>query len=251
MPTAIFKHTGKKAHETFDAIVFFFQFLGELVSRILRHANRIVWGPTIQANLQASAIIVIPLVLLSLLIGMALTLSVHLALSRFNLQHQATFILETTMLRDMAPLMIGFVLCVHSGLNLIDKNHPSLHKPPILVLLETIIPLFVGINLCALLLYTYVFTSFILGAFFTSYFILQANTDEYLLRLTEIIEPIDWLASVVKTLVYATIASFIAGYYYYGVANDVISTRQAVSRVITRSLFWLILISGVFKLIIP
>lgn len=251
MSAAIFKHTGRKVNEAFDAFVFFFQFLGELTSRVLRHARRIVWAPTIIANLQAGAIIVSPLIILSLLIGMAVTLSIHLTLSRFNLQHQATFILETTLLRDLAPLLIGFVLCVHCGLNLIDKNHPSLHKPPIVVLLETIIPLFAGINICGLILYTYVFTSFILGAFFTSYFILQANTDEYLLRLSEIIEPVDWLASLVKTLVYATIASFIAGYYYYGVASNVITTRQAVSRIITRSLFWLMVISGLFKIIIP
>ncbi|OGV49185.1 MAG: hypothetical protein A3F46_04460 [Legionellales bacterium RIFCSPHIGHO2_12_FULL_42_9] len=186
-----------------------------------------------------------------MLIGMALTVGIHLTLARFHLQQQAMVIIQTTMLRDIAPLPIGFVLCVHCGLNLIEKNHPSLHQSPKVVLLETIIPLFAGINIAALLLYTYVFISFLFSAYITSYFILETNTDEYLLRLSQIINPDEAIESLVKTVVYATTASLIAGYYYYAVASEVMPTRQAVSRIITRSLFWLIVISVGLKLSIP
>ena len=249
-----FKHSPKTINEfnqLYFSVTFFFQFLGELISRALRHGNRIVWRKVLIANLYTGASIVIPLVLMSMLIGMAMALSIHITLTRFHVQQQAMLIAQTTMLRDIAPLPIGFVLCVHCGLNLIEKDHPSLHLQPKIVLLETIIPLIAAMNLTALLLYTYVVSSFLLSAFVTSYFILEANTDEYLFQLGGILSPIDLLGSLGKTLFFSTIASLVAGYYYYGVASNVISTRLAVSRVITRSLFWLIVISVSLKLMVP
>lgn len=251
MTLAIIKTTGRKVHEIFSAFSLFFQFFGELVSQLLRHGNRVTWRKIIVANLAFAGTIVVPLVLISMLIGMALTVSIHLTLARFNLQQQAMMIIQTTMLRDIAPLPIGFVLCVHCGLNLIEKDHPSLHKSPKVVLWETIIPLFAGINIAALLLYTYIFISFLFSAFITSYFILETNTDEYLLRLSQIINPYEAIESLAKTFVYASTAALVAGYYYYAVASRILPTRQAVSRIITRSLFWLIVLSVTFKLIIP
>ena len=251
MFSTIFKNTGKKIEGLFRSFVFFFQFLGELFSQLFSNANKIAWRQIIIANLHAASSIVIPLILISMLIGMALTVSIHLTLARFHLQQQAMIIVQSTMLRDIAPLPIGFVLCVHCGMNLIEKDHPSLHQPPKTVLLETILPLFAGINIAALLLYTYVFVSFLFSAFITSYFILETNTDEYLLRLSQIINPYETLESLGKTFTYATIACLVAGYYYYAVANNLISIRVAVSRIITRSLFWLLLVSVSFKLSIP
>jgi ABC-type transporter Mla maintaining outer membrane lipid asymmetry permease subunit MlaE len=251
MPRILVKHVGKNVHELHRSVTFFFQFLGELISQVFRHGNKIVWRKTLVANLYTGASIVIPLILISMLIGMAMALSIHITLTRFHVQQQAMIIAQTTMLRDIVPLPIGFVLCVHCGLNLIERDHPSLHKPPKTVLLETIIPLLAGLNLTAMLLYAYVVSSFLLSAFITSYFILQINTDEYLFRLGDILNPLYLLSSLGKTLFFSTIASLIAGYYYYGVASNVISTRLAVSRVITRSLFWIIIISVSLKLVIP
>lgn len=250
MALAIFKTTGRKTHELFSSFSFFFQFFGALISQLIRHGNRVRWRKIIVANLHFSASIVIPLVLISMLIGMALAVSIHLTLARFNLQQQAMVIIQSTMLRDIAPLPIGFVLCVHCGLNLIEKDHPSLHLPPKIVLWETIIPLFAGINIAALLLYTYVFSSFLFSAYITSYFILNTNTDEYLLRLSQIINPLEAIESLLKTLIYATTACLVAGYYYYAVASEIIPTRKAVSRIITRGLFWLLVLSVTFKLIV-
>ena len=251
MASAILETTGKKIHKFFGAFTFFFQFFGELVSQFLRHGNRVTWRKIIAANLHFGTTIVIPLILVSMLIGMALTVSIHLTLAHFHLQQKAMVIIQTTMLRDIAPLPIGFVFCVHCGLNLIEEDHPSLHQLPKVVILETIVPLFAGINITALLLYTYVFLSFLFSAYITSYFILETNTNEYLLRLSQIINPYEVIESLVKTVAYASTAALVAAYYYYAVASKVIPTRQAVSRIITRSLFWLIVLSVGFKLSIP
>jgi len=248
MATRIFKQTGRKTEQIYHSILIFFQFFGQLIYNLLFNWNAILWQNTVISTLRAGAWIFIPLSILSMLMGMSLTLSIHYILSRFNLQNQAMFIAQNTIITDFSPLPIGFVLCVQCGLNLINSDHPSLHHTPEKVILETIIPLIAGINCTAILLYAYVSFSFFLSIFFTFYYFLQTNTDEYLLRLGSIIRPIDIIISIGKTMIFATIASLTAGYYYYDVAKRVIPTRKAVSRIITRGLFWLIVISVLIKI---
>lgn len=242
-------YTGKKFSEFINSVILFFQFLGELTDHILNNWQQVIWKHTIIANLRLGASILFPIMLISMLIGMGMAISIQLILAPYHLQQEAMVIAETSLLRDFAPFTIGFVLCVHCGLNLIDKDHPSLNKPPHIVLLETIVPLIVGLNFTAISLYTYVFASFLLSVFFISYYVVHTNIAEYLYRLSHIINSYELFNSLLKTLGYTTLASLITGYYYYGVAYKVISTRVAVSRVITRNLFWLVIVSVLLKLV--
>ena len=251
MPLFIFKHAGKQTTLISRSIIFFFQYLGELTDCIINRWSNVVWHHTVKSNLYVGATIVIPLIIITMLAGMSLAYSIHVVLTPYHIQDKAMIIAQTTLLRDFAPFTIGCVLCVHCGLNLIDKNHPSLNHPPRFVILETIIPLMVGINFTAVSLYTYVFSSFLLSVFITSYYIVHANMAEYTFRLAELINIHEIVSSLLKTLAYTTIASLVAGYYYYGVASKIITSRAAVSRVITRSLFWLIMVSVLFKLTVP
>lgn len=244
----VFQNTGKKATELYRAFIFYFSFLGHLIASVFLHSNAIVWRPTFTTTLIAGGWIVFPLIVVSVLIGMSMALSIHYILAPFHLQHQAIIIAQTTMLHDAAPLLIGFVLCVHCSLNLINPKHPSLKHSPQDVLLKTIIPLIVSINCTALLLYIYVTLSFLIGVYFTFYYFLQININEYLAGLNDIIYSSDIVGSVAKSLLFATIASVTAGYYYYDVASRILSTRTAVSRIITRGLFWLVVISVLIKL---
>ena len=189
----------------------------------------------------------LPLIFVSLLMGMSLAISINYILAPFNLQQQAMLIAENAIIHDFAPMTIGFVLCAQCGLNLIDFYHPDQRQTPDKVLLETIIPLVTGINITALLLFTYVSLAFFVSVLFTFYYFLQLDTHEYLIRLSAVINYADLISSLCKTILYATIASFTAGYYYYDVANRVLSTRKAVSRIITRGLFWLIAMNVLLK----
>lgn len=248
MNTYLFKWTGKKTTANWQALIFFFQFIGDLSSNLLGNWPNIIWKRTFISTLKAGTAIVLPLILVSMLLGISLTFSIHYILAPFNLQNKALFIAQNSLIRDFAPLIIGFVLCVQCGLNLIDAKHPSLHQPLQKVLLETIIPLIFSINFTALLLYAYISVSFYISVFFTFYYFLHSNTHEYLLKLSGIINPIELLSSLSKTVIFATIGSITAGYYYYDVANRVIPTRKAVSRIITRGLFWLVIISVLLKI---
>lgn len=243
----LFKRTGEKTTEISDSIRFFFLFLGHFFYSFVVKSSQIKWRHTLWGSLRAGSWIVLPLIIVTMLMGISIALSINYILARYNLQNQALFIVQESMIRDIAPFPIGFVLCVHCGLNLIDKNHPSLNQPPETVLLETIIPLIVAMNLTAMLLYTYVSAAFYASVFLAFNYFLHTNTDEYLLKLSRIISPMDITLSIGKTMLLATVASLIAGYYYYDVAMRVLATRKAVSRIITRGLFWLVVISVFIK----
>ena len=245
MPLIMIRRLNAKAAEFGHSIVFFFQFLGHLFYALTHNFKKVTWGSMMYPTLRSGYLIVFPLMIMSMLIGMSLTLSINHTLARYNLQHEALRIAQTNILRNIAPLPIGFVLCVQGGLNLIDRNHPSLHLPPDKVLWETIIPLIAASGLTGLILYTYVFASFICSIFLTFYYILELNINEYLVRLDNIIDPFELSISLIKTFLYAMIASAITGFYYYDVAIRVIPIRKAVSRTITRGLFWMI-VTGVF-----
>lgn len=241
---------GKRGVDFFWSIRFFFQFLGHLTYTLIYNFRRIAWKHTLAITMGAGSSLVLPLMIVSVLIAIFMALSIHNMLSMYNIQNKALNLIQDAVIRDIAPMPIGFVLCVHCSFNLIDKEHPSLHKSPQIVLRETIIPLIVGINFNAVLLYTYVIFAFFVGTYFTFHTLVHANMDEYLLRLNESIKPSDVLLSVAKTMLLATIASFIAGYYYYDVAIRVLPVRLAVSRIITRGLLWLVVFSVLLKIYI-
>ncbi|KTC69441.1 ABC transporter permease [Legionella birminghamensis] len=243
-----FFHTGKKFFNLQRAITLFFIYLGHLSYIFIFKWQDVRWKHTILNTLHAGSVLVFPLIILSGLIGTSLAYSINYILAPFNLQNQALFIAQSTIIRDMAPLPIGFIFCVQCGLNLINPDHPSLNHTPDRVMLETILPLIVGVNITAMLLYTYISATFFLSVFLTFSYLLHMSTDEYVLRLSEIINPADVITSLVKTILYATIASYTAGYYYYYVTNKVMPVRKAVSRIITRGLFWLVVISVLVKL---
>lgn len=251
MAKRILQHTGKKALDLHSSIKLFFLYVGHLFSSLLFRNYLVSWRPTLPAVISAGAFLLIPLLVVSMLIGVSLTLTINYILAPFNLQNQGLFIAQNMIIRDIAPLPIGFIFCVQCGLNLINANHPSLHHAPDKVMLETIIPLVIGVNLTSILLYTYVTAAFFVSVFFTFTTILHMNIDEYILRLSELVAPLDIISSLIKTIIYATIASLIAGYYYYDVAKRILPVRQAVSRIITRGLFWLVVGSVFIKVYFP
>lgn len=247
MALILFQRSGEAVVTFYRSVVFFFLFLGHFFATLLSKPWKIAWWSGFVNALRAGATLVFPLIIVSMLMGLSLAFSIHYMLASFNLQNQAMLIAQNAVIHDFVPLTIGFVLCAQCGLNLIDFYHPDLHQKPQKVLYETIIPLVAAINITAFLLYAYISLAFLTSVYFTFYYLLQINTDEYLLRLSSSINFGDLSTSVIKTILYSTIASFTAGYYYYDVAKRILPTRKAVSRIITRGLFWLICTSVFLK----
>jgi ABC-type transporter Mla maintaining outer membrane lipid asymmetry permease subunit MlaE len=243
-----FHATGKKIVDTYHAILLFCLFLGYLLAHLFGQWRAISWRPAFKRSIYEGVRIVNPLIVVSLLLGISLTLSAHYLLLGLRVHNQVMELVQTIIIRDVIPFPIGFVLCVACGLNLIDTQHYRLKHTPREVILKQVIPLLFGLNITALLLYSYVAISFLLGIFLTSYYFLEINTQVYWLRLNDSIQLKDIVDSLFKTIIYASIAALTTGYYYFDVAKRELTHRLAISRIITRGLFWLIVASVLLKL---
>jgi len=251
--THIFQLLGTKTTNFFDGVFNFFRFLGHISYSFASGvaSSHKEYRRQIAQTLQYGANIVLPLSLVCMILGLSLALSTHLMLSRFNLQQQAMFIAQNTLIHDIVPILIGFVLCAQTALNLIEEKHPVLKSDKEHIVAELIIPLIIGNAINAILLYTYITTALLVSIFITFHYIVNTNISEYMLRLSDTINYQDILWSIGRTLLDTTVASLTAGYYYYALAERRISMRHGVSRILLRGLFWLIMISGIIKIITP
>ncbi|STX43760.1 ABC transporter permease [Legionella donaldsonii] len=238
----VFRRTGFNVIKFIASVTLFFHFIGHLwhcMQDFLWGRSVISWERIIKTIYRSGAKLAIPLLFISALMGMSIATNLHHILNKYHLQHKALLIVQNLLTRDFVPLLIGYVLCVQSSLNLITARVTKLHRVPQEVLLDYILPIIIGINITALLLYTYTVAAFIFSVYLTFHFVLGISTHEYLLHLAGSITFVEIFISILKTSVYCTIVSLIVGYYYYDVAVRNISVRQAVSRIITRGLLWL------------
>lgn len=186
-------------------------------------------------------ILVTPLIILCTVISVSLGLNIYSFLSRFNLQEKALITTQELLTHDILPLLIGLILCGQFSLNLINarltitrQNHT-----PEEVILNFVVPIFIGMSSAALLLYIYAFFAFIISLYFTFYSIFSFTVYDYINQMGRYITILELAASLAKTLFYCMIISLTAGYYYYQIAINHVSLRRAVSRIITRGVFWI------------
>lgn len=229
----------------------FLGFIGHLFLNIM-HAMvgkvKIPWINTLDTLFSSGARLVIPLTFISAVATMSITLNIYYLLSPFGLQNKVEFIAVNIISHDLVPLIIGLVLCIQSSLNLINIQAQKLHHVPHTIILEYIFPILIGINITALLLYTYLFAACLLSMYLTFHYVVHYDIYQFFWRLSNFIRPLDIMCSIFKTLVYATIVSLTVGYYYYEVAIRDILVRRAVSRIITRGLVWIVMASAYLKL---
>lgn len=202
-------------------------------------------------TLKGGAIIMPPLFIVAMFIGSGMALSVHVMLSRFNIQQQAMMIAQDALIHDIVPILISFILCARAALMLIEEDHPLLKNNKYDVILEWILPLIAGNLVTAILLYAYVVVALLFSIYVTFDYILELDVREYLLRLNDSLSLPLVSISVFKTLLYTFIASLIAGFYYYCIPAREMPLKHAVSKILLRGLFWLIVISGIIKFILP
>ncbi len=183
--------------------------------------------------------------------AMSLAVSSFLILNNFHLQDKALGIAQTLLLQDILPLLIGFVLCVQVSLNIINARIKitKLQRTPQEVILEYILPIIIGVNITGLLLYIYLLVAIFMSLFITFYNLLNMNADMYIMELERNATVVSVSYSLVKTLLYCSIVSLTAGYYYYMVATRHVPVRRAVSRILTRGSLWLTISSVYIKLL--
>ncbi|MBI2786756.1 MAG: ABC transporter permease, partial [Legionella longbeachae] len=108
-------------------------------------------------------------------------------------------------------------------------------------------PIIIGINITSLLLYIYLVTSIFVSFYISFHFLFGYTTNEFLIYILNSTTVFDLIYSFVKTLILCIVIGFSASYYYYEAAIRKINLRKAISRILTRSSFWLIIVSTYIK----
>lgn len=231
-------------------VALFFRFLGHLaysVKGALPHQMPLVWINFLRTVYYSGTKMVIPLMIISSLMGASLILNIYTILSPFYLQNQILLVAQNILFYDLLPYIIGLVLSIQLALNLVNAQIRKLQRTPQEVMLQFIIPLILGCNLSALLLYIYSLNAILVSIYFCFRYLLKTDLHEYLFHLSTTFTSINILYSILKTLIYCTIVSLVVGYYYYAVTSAHLTLRRAMSRIMTRSLLYLTISSIYFK----
>jgi ABC-type transporter Mla maintaining outer membrane lipid asymmetry permease subunit MlaE len=236
------------------SFILFFSFLGHLcygAKDFLSGRLSVSWSNVIKIVYYSGAALIIPLIIVNGLIAMSLGLNAHIIFSQVHLQHKALAVSETLLVQDLLPLLLAFVLCVQVALNLIThrvkitKHGQSIEE----VMLDYILPIMLGIYLAIFCLYVYIFLSTFASLFLTYHYLVGITSKEYFYQVIRNINMLEIIYSLTKTLIYGTIVSLTAGYYYYQSAVNQMGARKAVSRILTRGAFWLAVASVYGKII--
>jgi len=228
------------------AQIFLFQFLGHLsqtLKNMLLGRLQIRWSNLIEVIYFSGARLVIPLVIITALISIALAQTVYVILSPYNLQKQMLPIAQTVLTREILPVFIGFILCIQTALSLINTRAQKEKQSSEGAITEHVLPIIIGITITSLLLYAYSIGVLIMSFYCIFHYKLSLSTYEFIGHLLSETTRYDLIFSAFKTFLLSVIVGIVTGYYYYEAALKNTTLRKAVSRTITRGSFWLIFTS--------
>lgn len=233
-----------------DSIVIFFCFLGHLVCSIrevIARETSISWLNVFKVIYNSGVKLLIPIILISVLLADTLVLSINNTLGPFNLQRKGFILAHNIFFYDALPFYINLILSIQVALNLVNNGRMRLQKNAHQTILIEIIPLLIGVNLCAIALYMYALSAVYLSTFLFFRYFLKADVHEFMLQLSTTITSYSVLYSMIKTFLFCTMISTIACYYNYQVTVSYLPLRKAVSRIMTRSFIVLAVGSVYFK----
>ena len=245
------KTLGQSSVWFIGSITLFFRYLGHLITglcRCMTGARSIAWPTFIKTVYSSGVNLFFPLVLISVLLGFSISLSLFTLLNEIKRGDHALTMTQTIAIGHLVPLLVGFILSIQSSLNLINANIQKLHHKPDDVMYELIIPITFSVFINGFSLFVYTLFSFLVAIYSTFQYLISLDTLDTLLHLTSILSIKDLLYSIFKLLIFCCIISLVNGYYYYEISIREISLRKAVSRVMTRSLFFIVFLYVYFNL---
>lgn len=249
----VFRRFGFHVVKFFHSLILIFRFFGHLfhsLKDVLFGELSISWFNMVEILYYSGARLVIPLMFICYLITFSEAKTIFLLFNSFHLGHKALAISQNILTHEILPVFIGFIMCIQAALHLINTRLKRLRQSPEEVILEHVWPIIVGLNITSLLLFTYIIVIVFISFYMTFHYLSSMTTYEYLTFVTSRNSIYDLIYSAFKTLTLSAIVSLAAGYYYYEAAVRHISLRKAVSRIMTRGSFWLILTSMYITFII-
>lgn len=244
----VFYHTGRFLYRPANSLILFASFIGHLVISVIHSIRghlQISWRNVLKIVFHSGITLLVPLMGIASLICMSLSMATYSLLSRFQLQAKSLAIAQDILTYDILPLLLGFILCGQFSLNLINTRLKiaKQQRSPEYVILNFILPIFLGTLFTAFILFFYTYFAFSISFYLTFHYILKLTTHDYIMQIARSLTLTELVYSIFKTLFYCMIVSLTAGFYYYQIATNFIGLRKAVSRILTRGFFWLIFTS--------
>lgn len=242
----VFRRLGFHIVKFINSQVLVFRFFGHLfhsLKDVLFGELSITWGNMVEIMYYSGARLVLPVIFICALLGVSISQTTYYLLNPFHLHHKSLPVAQNVVTHEVLPLLIGFILCIQAALHLINTRLRRHKQSPEEVILDHVWPIITGMNITSLLLYTYAITVILLSFYFSFHYMLGVSAHEFLLHVTSSGTIFDLIYSAFKTLILCIVVSLAAGYYYYEAAIRQLSLRKAVSRIMTRGSFWLVLAS--------
>ncbi|HAT6978579.1 TPA: ABC transporter permease [Legionella pneumophila] len=223
-----------------------FRFLGHLVHstiKVIFGKLSIVWPNTLEIIYYCGARLFILLSFIGILLGITVSQTVYVLLNPFHLHQRVLPIAQNILTHEILPVLIGFILCIQAALHLINTRLEHYQENPEAIILAQVLPIIIGMIITSLLLYVYLVSSIFFSFYLTFHFMLGFTNNEFLSYVVNSTTLFDLIYSVFKTFILCIIVGLASGYYYYEASIRHIYLRKAVSRILTRGSFWLIIAS--------
>ena len=243
---SIFRHFGLNIINAFHSFILVFRFLGHLLyslARIISGKVSVGWPNTMEFMYYAGVRPIPSLVLICLIIGITVSQAVYFLLQPFNMHQRILPTVQNVLTHEILPIVIGFILCIQMALHLINTRLEEHHRNPADFILTHVWPIIIGMNITSLILYIYLVSSIFVSSYISFHFLFGYTNNEFLIHILNSTTTFDLIYSFGKTLILCIIVGFSASYYYYETAVKNIPLRKAISRILTRSSFWLIIAS--------
>lgn len=164
---------------------------------------------------------------------------------RFDLKLIFLRTFNLLLMRDVLPALITIIIITHSATRLIhfSKHYRLLQQRSEHVVLESLFARLTAVILAAILLYFYILFFTYFAIYLYAALTQKAFFTTYLNILLQDLKLSDFIIAIFKTTLFAFAISLISSLYYLKFENKQISLSQCASNIITRGIFWLILLN--------
>lgn len=242
-----FQDVGRSSLSVASSIRIFFTFIGHLVVhlfKLLIRKLKIDWSMFFITLYLSGARLMIPIIIISGVLGFSISMTLFPIFNEVHLGRKALPIAQMAAIKHLTPILIGIILSIQSALNLINARVHQLHHAPEEVMRDHIIPIMLGEVITGFLLYIYSLIAFLVSIYSTFHYAFNIDVHDNITYLASNISIYLLDYSLFKVWIYCSIISSTTGYYYYKIAIRKISLRKAVSRIMTRSLLFIIFFSA-------
>jgi len=239
-----FRNIGSYTLTKLDSIHSFLSFVGYfiiVVFKLLRRHKALSFTAMLKILYLSGFRLCLPIMIISAMIGFSIAVTLYHLLGQFYLENKAFPITLELIIGGIAPIFMGVILAVQSSLNLINIQAQKLRHESEELFHDFILPVTLGIFVTGFLFYTYALFSFLSSSYITFQYALNANTLENWEQFGNTISFGVALNSYYRMMVYCVIVGLVVGYYYYRIHLNKISVRKGVSRIMTRSVLFIII----------